>query len=408
MNLRKSKFANSLSDPRSWLQLRLPDVQATLQTVQVLAALCVALLGTGLARAETGVTAQTVLIGQSVSLTGPLAEIGNDFSEGFKAYIDEVNRRGGVFGRRLKLVQMDDGYVPQRSLANTEKLIGEDKVFALVGNLGTANVTGVLPLLEQHRVPLFAAFTGADSLRRTPNRYLFTVMASYGSETEKMVQHLSTIGIKSIAVAYQNNTFGQEGLAGVQAAMKDRQIAPIASAAIETDARDVAVAAQTIARARPQAVILTMAGKATIEFIREFKKTGVTAQLLVLSVADTNLLVKQFGKDAAGILVTQTMPAPFSDKLGVSREFRQLMRSAGKDKHVGYASMTGFVSAKAFVEALRLTGPDLTRERFMSAIESAKNMDLGGYVLRFGPEKHHGSTYVETTMIKPGGSLFVY
>ena len=185
MNLSKSKFANALSDPRSGLQLRLPNVRATLQTVQVIAALCVTLLGTGLARAETGVTAQTVLIGQSVSLTGPLAEIGNDFSEGFKAYIDEVNRRGGVFGRRLKLVLMDDGYVPQRSLANTEKLIGEDKVFALVGNLGTANVTGVLPLLEQHRVPLFAPFTGADSLRRTPNRYLFTVMASYGSETEK-------------------------------------------------------------------------------------------------------------------------------------------------------------------------------------------------------------------------------
>jgi ABC-type branched-subunit amino acid transport system substrate-binding protein len=386
----------------------MPQAWSSLRTVNAIVAIYAMLSGAGLAQAETGVTAQTVLIGQSVSLTGPLAEIGNDFSEGFKAYIDEVNRRGGVFGRRLKLVQMDDGYVPQRSLANTEKLIGEDKVFALVGNLGTANVTGVLPLLEQHRVPLFAAFTGADSLRRTPNRYLFTVMASYGSETEKMVQHLSTIGINSIAVAYQNNTFGQEGLAGVQAAMKDRKIAPIATAAIETDARDVAVAAQTIARARPQAVILTTAGKATIEFIREFKKSGVAAQLLVLSVADTNLLVKQFGKDAAGILVTQTMLAPFSDKLGVSREFRQLMKFVGKDKHVGYASMTGFVSAKAFVEALRLAGPDLTREKFMMAIESKKIMDIGGYVLRFGPENHHGSTYVETTMIKPGGSLFVY
>jgi ABC-type branched-subunit amino acid transport system substrate-binding protein len=153
---------------------------------------------------------------------------------------------------------------------------------------------------------------------------------------------------------------------------------------------------------------LTTAGKATIEFIREFKKSGVAAQLLVLSVADTNLLVKQFGKDAAGILVTQTMLAPFSDKLGVSREFRQLMKFVGKDKHVGYASMTGFVSAKAFVEALRLAGPDLTREKFMMAIESKKIMDIGGYVLRFGPENHHGSTYVETTMIKPGGSLFVY
>ena len=124
MNLKISKFANSLSDPRSWLQPRLPDMRVTRQAVQVLAALCATLLGIGLTRAETGVTAQTVLIGQSVSLTGPLAEIGTDFSEGFKAYIDEVNRRGGVFGRRLKLVLMDDGYVPQQSLANTEKLIG--------------------------------------------------------------------------------------------------------------------------------------------------------------------------------------------------------------------------------------------------------------------------------------------
>lgn len=408
MKLRELKFFRSFQVAPLLLRPRLPNARVASQAVLFFAALCGTLLGSGLARAETGVTAQSVLIGQSVSLTGPLASIGTDFSEGFKTYIDEVNRGGGVFGRQLKIVLMDDGYVPQRSLSNTEKMITEDGVFALAGNLGTGNVMAVLPLLADKRVPLFAPFTGADSPRRTPNRYLFTVMASYGNEIEKMVQHLTTIGITSIAVAYQNNPFGKEGLTGVQAAMKDRQLVPVAIAPIETDARDAAAAAQVIARARPQAVIVAMAGKATIEFISEFKKTGVPAQLLTWSVADTNLLVKQLGKVVDGMIVTQTMPSPFSVKLAVSREFRQLMKSADRDKHVGYASMTGFVSAKALVQALRLAGPDLNREKFISTVESAKAMDLGGYILRFAPERHHGSSYVESTMIRSGGSQYVY
>jgi ABC-type branched-subunit amino acid transport system substrate-binding protein len=408
MTLRDLKIFKPFPIPSLSLRFRVPYALVESQAVLLIAALCVTLLVSGLARAETGVTAKTILIGQSVSLTGPLASIGTDFSEGFKTYIDEVNRGGGVFGRQLKVVLMDDGYASQRSLSNTEKMIAEDGVFALAGNLGTGNVMAVLPLLADKRVPLFAAFTGADSLRSTPNRYLFTVMASYSNEIEKMVQHLTTIGITSIAVAYQNNPFGKEGLSGVQAAMKGRQLVPVAIAPIETDARGAASAAQVIARVRPQAVIVATAGKATIEFVREFKKTGVSAQLLTWSVADINLLVKQLGKEVDGMIVTQTMPSPFSVKLAVSREYRQLMKSAGKDKHVGYASMTGFVSAKALVQALRLAGPDLNREKFISSVESAKAIDLGGFILRFAPEQHHGSSYVESTMIRSGGSQYVY
>ncbi len=408
MTLRDLKFLNPFQIPALSLRFRMPNALVESQAVLFFVALCATLLASGLAWAETGVTAKTILIGQSVSLTGPLASIGTDFSEGFKTYIDEVNRRGGVFGRQLKVVLMDDGYVPQRSLSNTEKMITEDGVFALAGNLGTGNVIAVLPLLAGKRVPLFAPFTGADSLRSTPNRYLFTVMASYSNEIEKMVQHLTTIGITSIAVVYQNNPFGKEGLSGVQATMKDRRLVPVAVAPIETDARDAAAAAQVIARVHPQAVIVATAGKATIEFVSEFKKTGVSAQLLTWSVADTNLLVKQLGKDVDGMIVTQTMPSPFSVKLAVSREYRQLMKSADRDKHVGYASMTGFVSAKALVQALRLAGPDLNREKFISAVESTKAMDLGGFILRFAPEQHHGSTYVESTIVRSGGSQYVY
>jgi len=358
--------------------------------------------------AEPGVTAQSVLIGQSVSLTGPLGAIGTDYSEGFKVGLEDVNRRGGVHGRSIKLIQMDDGYAAPRALANTVKMLDEDGVFMLVGSLGTAPVGAVLPLIAERRVPLFAAFTGADSLRREHNRYLFTVMASYGVEAEKMVQHLTTIGHKSIAVAYQNNAFGEDGLAGAEAALKKRQMTPVVAASIETDARDAIAAAQTIARAKPQAVLVMMAGKATIEFTREFRKLDTAAQVLMLSVADTNQLLRELGKQAAGIVVAQTMPAPFLEKSPLSKEFRTLMKAAGKADHIGYAAMTGFVAAKAFAKALLLAGPEPTRERFIVAVQNSRSMDLNGFHLSFAAGQHHAGRYVELTMIRPGKSLFVY
>lgn len=405
MRLCNLKEINTFDCCHSWFQLSASNARKALLTVFMF---CVTLVWAGSAQAEIGVTAQSVLIGQSISLTGPTGVIGTDFNEGFKAYIDDVNRRGGVFGRQLKLITMDDGYVAQRTLSNTEAMIRKDGVFAFSGTLGTANVISILPLLTENRIPLFAPFTGSISLRQNPNKYLFTVMASYGDEAEKMIQHLTTVGIKSIAIAYQNTVFGKEGLAGVEAAMKKRNLSPTVSASVEVDAKDAAVAAKKIASANPQAVILMMAGKTTIEFIRELKKTGVVAQVLLTSVADTNLLIKTFDKGAAGMIVAQTAPAPFSDKLAISREFRQVMKAAGQEAHIGYGGISGYISAKALVQGLQLAGTALTREKFISALEGVKSMDLGGYVLRFGPDRHNGSTYVEMTMIKPGGALFVY
>ena len=367
------------------------------------------LYGSAVFAAEVGVTPQSIVIGQSTALTGPIgAGIGTEYSEGFKVALEDINRRGGVLGRSIKLVQMDDGYVPQRSLENTKKILDGAGVFALVGSLGTANIAAVLPLITERRVPLFAAFSGADSLRRENNKYLFTVMAAYGDETEKMVQHLTTINLKSIAVVYLNNSFGKDGLVGVEAALKRRQMALVASVPIETDASDAAVAAKTLAAAKPQAVIATMAGKATIEFIREFKKTGVTSQILLLSVADSNRLVQEFGKGAAGIIVAQTMPSPYGDRIILARDYRRLMKEAGKEKLISYASMTGFVSARAFAQVLQQTGAEPTREKFMAAVGRSRSLDLGGYELRFAPDQNNGSRYVELTMINSGKSTFLY
>lgn len=369
------------------------------------------LLGSSLtqhARAEEGVTADRVFVGSSLALSGPLAAIGKDFAAGMKVAIDQVNAGGGVNGRKLVLTMLDDGYDAKRTVENTKTLLAEGKAFAFLGTLGTANILAAMPLLEERGVPLFAAFSGANSLRKQPYRQFSTVIASYADETERMVNHAHTIGLRRIAVAYQDNPFGLDGLEGVKEALQRRQLVPLANVAVKTDASNAEEAAQAIARAEPQVVIATMAGKATLEFVRNLRRIRPSTQLMLLSVADTNQLTRELGKAADGIIVTQTVPGPFHQKLRISRDFLQAMTAAGKGDHASYAAMTGFIAAHGFSEMLRRSGGSPTRESFGNSLRGGRPIDLGGFELRFGSGQPNGSKYVELTMIRSSGRPFVY
>jgi len=369
------------------------------------------LLGASLAqhaRAEDGVTADRVYVASSLALSGPLAAIGTDFAAGMKVALDQVNASGGVNGRKIVLTMLDDGYDPKRTVENTKGLLNDGKPFAFLGTLGTANIRAVVPMLEERGVPLFAAYSGANSLRKEPYRHLSTVIASYADETERMVNHAYTIGWRRIAVAYQDNAFGLDALEGAKEALQKRQLAPLATVAVKTDASNAQDSAQAIARAEPQVVIATMAGKATLEFVRHLRRILPSTQIMLLSVADTNQLLRELGKSADGIIVTQTVPGPFNQKLKISRDFLQAMAAAGKGDHASYAAMTGFIAAHGFSEVLRRSGASPTRDSFGSSLRGARPIDLGGFELRFGPGQPNGSKYVELTMIRSTGRPFVY
>lgn len=325
------------------------------------------------------------------------------FTAGINAHLSEVNAKGGVNGRKIQLMSLDDDYNVEKAAVNVNKLIKEDKVFGLLGVFGTGITGAALEIAEKERVPLVGPYTGADSLRIDNKRYYFSVNASYVREVEKMIDHMETLGIKSIGVAYLNSAFGKDGLAGAQKAMEKHKLTPAALVPLESNASDVVAAATAMKKANPSVVILLSAGKATLEFISTYRKLGGTSQFYLMSVADVESLTKALGANGIrGITVTQTMPYPWATGNLIAREYQAAMKAAGQTDF-SYTTMQGYISAKTMVAGLRAAGKNPTRESFVAAMENLGRVDLGGFEMRFSPQQRHGSSFVDITMVASDG-----
>lgn len=367
-----------------------------------------ALLHSAIAVAQApGVTADKIRLGQSAALTGPAAQLGIQMRAGLKLYFDWVNSQGGLFGRKIELITLDDGYEADRAAETTKKLIGEEKVFALIGYVGTPTSMAALPVFTAEKVPFFAPFTGAESLRVPLNRYIFHVRASYFDETERIVGYLVASGLKNIAVFYQNDSYGKAGLAGVERAMTKRNMKIAATGTVERNSADVAAAIKAIGAAAPDAVIMISAYKSCAEFIKQAKKTGMATQFFNVSFVGSKALADELGDDGIGVVISQVVPYPWVAKLPVVKEYQDLMRKAGSTDF-NFSSLEGFIAGKTFVEGLKHTGKDLTRERLIAALESMRIYDTGGFVINFSPTQHTGSSLVELTMINKGKRFVSY
>lgn len=366
--------------------------------------LSLAITAPGLSLAESGVTASTVLLGQSAPLTGPAAALGTEMRTGAKVYFDYVNSKGGVYGRKIELRSLDDGYEPARTVPNTKKLIDEDKVFALFGYVGTPTSVAALPVFTQAKVPFFGAFTGAEVLRDPFNPYIFNVRASYYDETEKIVEQLVSTGAKNIAVFYQNDAYGQAGLKGVQRAMDKRKLKISATGTVERNTIAVAPAVKTILAVQPDAVIMISAYTSCGEFIREMKKAGSAAQFYNVSFVGSQALADNLGKEGVGVAISQVMPFPWAPSVPVIKEYQELMLKAGQ-KEFTFTTVEGFIAAKIFVEGLKRAGKDLNREKFIAALETMGDVDVGGYFVSFSPKNHNGSHFVDLTIIARDGKF---
>ncbi|WP_332777820.1 ABC transporter substrate-binding protein [Polaromonas sp.] len=351
-------------------------------------------------RAESGVTDKEIVIGQSLGLTGPLAQLAPDIVNGSKAYFDAVNEKGGVFGRRIRVVTLDDAYQPANTVKTVRQLIDADQVFALFNLTGTANVAAILPALEREKspVPLFAPFTGADLIRVPPLNHVFNIRASYADETEKMVQHLSTIGVQRIGVLWLNNGFGKDGLAGVEKAMHKRALKLYANAAIQPDASDVDKAVAALHDTRPEVIIMITTGVPTVSFIKAYNKVRKGMRFYTLSVMGTQATLRALGPDGVGVVVTSVVPFPWSQSHPVAKEYRAAMQKAGHD-NLSFLGFESYINARVLVEGLKRAGKDLTRTRFVSALENMKQLNLGGFEVGFGKESRQGSRFVELTYI---------
>ena len=353
--------------------------------------------------ADPGVENATLLVGQSAALTGPAAELGIEMRLGAQLQFAEVNQKGGVNGRQIRLVSVDDGYEPDRAAANTRKLINEDRVFALFGYVGTPTSNAALPIFTESKVPFVGAFTGAESLRSPFNRYIFNVRASYYDETEKIVEQLTSLGVKSIAVFYQDDAYGKAGLTGVERALARRNMQVAGLATVERNTVAVEAAVKALAPKQPDAIIMISAYKSIAAFVRLAKKAGYTGQFYNVSFVGSRALANELGAEGHGVAISQVVPFPFSADTPVTREYQRAMKAASGA--LSFTSFEGYLAAKVFVEGLRRSGRDLTREKFITAMESMTDADMGGFVVRFSPKNHNGSSYVDLTLIGRSGNF---
>lgn len=358
--------------------------------------------------AETGVTDTSITIGMSAPFSGPNAAYGMDMKQTIQAYFDQLNKSGGINGRKLELVALDDGYETERTVANTKQLIGEKNAFALLSYYGTSPTTEAMnKVFGPAKVPLVGTISGAATLREpvtgNPNsRYMFNVRASYADETEAIVNQLVSFGLKNIAVFYQNDGFGQSGLDGVSAALKKHKLAPTAVGTVERNSLDVGKAVESIAKASPQAVVMVTLYKPTAAFVQAMKKAGQNPMFMTLSPVGTEQLAQELGAASRGIGVSQVVPYPWNDTVPVVREYQKLVAKPGSYSYYG---MEAYLMAKTLVEGLRRAGKDLSREKLQNALEGMSPADLGGYRINYSVNGRQGSRFVELTVIGSGGRV---
>ena len=365
---------------------------------------CCTLTGTAQA-AEPGITDTTITLGMSSPFSGPNGAYGKEMKEGALAYFNQINNAGGINGKKIELIALDDGYETEKAVANTQKLINEHKVFALMAFYGSSPTTESMKVFSEAKVPLIGTISGSNALRNPVNRYMFHLRASYADETESIVDHLVGLGVTQIAVFYQNDGFGKSGLDGVTAALAKHKLKPVAAASVERNSLQVEGAVSQIAKANAQAVIMVTLYKPTAEFVRQMRKAGQTPQFSTLSPIGADLLVAELGaKDARGIGISQVMPYPWNDTLPVAREYQKALQTSTKQTNYSYYGIEGYLTAKLMAEAIKRTGKELTREKLVSALESGP-FDLGGFKINYTPTSHNGSRFVDLTVLSRQGKV---
>jgi ABC-type branched-subunit amino acid transport system substrate-binding protein len=358
------------------------------------------------ARAETGVTSDAILFGQAAALEGPSSSLGQSMRQGILAAFAEINAKGGVHGRKLHLVSRDDGYDPDRSVVQTTKLIEEDNIFALIGAVGTPTAIATVPISSARNVPFIGPFTGAEFLRAPELRSVVNIRASYSAEAEAWVKHLTEdLHFTNIAIFYQDDSFGRDGLAGVSRALEKRGMELSAEGTFERNTKFVSSALRIIKRAEPQAVVMIGTYGPCAEFIKLAHKAGFHPTFVNVSFVGANALAKELGAAGEGVVVSQVVPFPWDTSLKVVADYQAAQKALDPTLSPSFVSLEGYLSGRLTVAALELAGPHPTRAGLLRTINEVGRFDIGGSVITVGPKMQDAPPKVFLTVIQKDGSF---
>ena len=355
---------------------------------------------------EPGVHDDYILFGQSAAFSGPASELGINMRLGIKAAFHEVNEIGGVNGRRLELRFMDDAYEPEAAIANTKRLI-EERVFALIGAVGTPTSRSATPVAAAEGIPYVAPFTGAAFLRDSEWQNIVNLRASYNQETEEMVERLTTdLGIERVAVMYQDDSYGRAGYQGAKSALERRGMEPVSVGLYPRNTLAVKTGLLDLRRGNPEAVIIIGAYQPVAALISWARFTGLDPIFMTVSFVGSNALAEELGPSGAGVFVTQVVPFPTNDRLPIVQSYHEALSKYAPYATPGFVSFEGYLAGRLAVAALEHCGQDPTRNCFMDSIREGGVVDLDGFQLGFGPNDNQGSDEVFLTVIGSDGRYY--
>nr|WP_255613980.1 MULTISPECIES: ABC transporter substrate-binding protein [unclassified Synechococcus] len=341
-----------------------------------------------------------LVLGQSLPLSGPSAQLGLDYRRGALAWFKSVNREGGIHGRRIELVSLDDKYEPSQTLINTRQLLKRNDLLALFGYVGTPTTKVALPLIEAAEVPLVAPMTGASLLRRPELRMVFNMRTSYRREIAAMVDELVRDAHHRIAIVYQDDAFGQDGLDGAMAALTSHGLKPVAVTTVQRNSAQVGDALDDLMAVNPNGVVLVSAYVSSAALATALRERGSSAQIMNVSFVGTQALQRAMpvGK-ANGIGVAQVVPFPWNRWIPVVADYQRCLRLSDEASGFGFTSFEGYLAARMITEALARAGKNPTRQSLVQALESINDLDLGGFRIQMGRDDHNASDFVELTFL---------
>jgi branched-chain amino acid transport system substrate-binding protein len=362
-------------------------------------------------RAEEGGRREEIVLGMSTALSGPAADLGINMRAGVLAAIDECNRAGGIAGRKLRLIALDDAYEPSKTAPNMRKLIEEHKVLAVVGNVGTPTAIAAVPIAIATKTPFFGAFTGAGMLRKTPpDRYVINYRASYAEETATIVDALvNGAHLKPVEIAFftQRDGYGDSGFAGGLAALKqhgvrDDSAVPHVRYERNTLAVEKALSDLLLLNPPPKAVVMVGAYAPCAAFVRLARENALDALFVNVSFVGSESLAKALGKEGDGVIISQVVPH-FGSDLPIARAFRAALRASSPDTEATFGSMEGYVSTRILVRAMATIDGNPTREALVDALEASGKFNVGlDEPLELGKGKHQACHHVWATELRGG------
>lgn len=368
-------------------------------TAAIWALACLLSAGSALAQ---GVSKTTILIGQSSPFSGSNKELGDDIREGLQAYFKQVNDAGGIHGRKIELIALDDANDAKRSGENARILIEQRGVLALIGYASATLSLPALPFVEKNKIAFVGPFTGAEPMRAF-RRNVYNIRASYADELEKIVDFYTTTGMKKFSIIHYDDAIGKENLAAVETALTKRGLKAVSIGTLKRNQTDLGGAVSDVVKASPDVVIATTLYKTTGDFIKAAKRAGSSAQFASTSFVGASALAAELGDQGTGVVVAQVVPPYSRSSIPVVREYQAAIEKSVGKKDFSFTSLESYIGAKVLVEAIRRAGANPTREGLMKALDSIQNFNVGGYVVDFSPTNHNGSKFVELTAISKAG-----